>query len=64
MIDQTRFPGYVRALFTMPFIYLSCHIAFLDSVESDIDDSDIIFNTLIHFSFSIYKNIFYKSIEA
>ena len=43
VIDETRFPVYVRAL--------SCHlrIALSNWVESDIDvDSHIIFNTLIH----------------
>ena len=46
------------------FIYHVIYISLFRLVESDIDDSHIIFNTLIHSSFFIYKNIFYKSIEA
>ena len=46
------------------FIYHVIYISLFRLVESDIDDSHIIFNTLIHSSFFLYKNIFYKSIEA
>ena len=46
------------------FIYHVIYISLFRLVESDIDDSHIILNTLIHSSFFICKNIFYKSIEA